>query len=38
LVCIFAMLQSELINWQYLLGFVAVGTLLYYINQYIKKE
>lgn len=38
LVCIFAMTQSELINWQYLLGFVAVGSVLYFINHRIKKK
>jgi len=31
-VCVFAMTQSELRNWQYLLSFVAVGTVLYFFN------
>ncbi|MBT5072165.1 MAG: amino acid permease [Kordiimonadaceae bacterium] len=38
LVCIFAMTQSELLNWQYLLGFVAVGSVLYFININLKKK
>ncbi len=37
-VCIFAMTQSELLNWQYLAGFVVVGTLLYFLNNHLKKR
>lgn len=36
-VCIFAMTQSELRNWIYLFSFVALGTLLYLLNNKIKK-
>lgn len=38
LVCLFAMTQSELLNWQYLLSFVAVGTFLYFLNEWLKKK
>lgn len=38
LVCVFAMTQSELLNWQYLAGFVALGTLLYFLNSVLKKR
>jgi len=37
-VCVFAMTQSELRNWQYLLSFVAVGTVLYFFNSYLKNK
>ncbi len=38
LVCVFAMTQSELLNWQYLISFVAVGTFLYFLNEFLKKK
>lgn len=38
LVCIFAMTQSDILNWQYLIGLVAVGTILYLINNRLKKR
>ena len=38
LVCIFAMTQSAILNWQYLIGLVAVGTILYFINNALKKR
>jgi basic amino acid/polyamine antiporter, APA family len=36
-VCIFAMSQSQILNWQYLIGFVALGTALYFLNEKLKK-
>lgn len=36
-VCIFAMTQSELRNWIYLFSFVALGSLLYFVNSRMKK-
>jgi basic amino acid/polyamine antiporter, APA family len=38
IVCLFAMTQSELLNWQYLLSFMAIGTVLYFLNEYLKKK
>ena len=37
LVCCYAMTNSQIINWQYLAGFVVVGTGLYFLNAYLKK-
>ncbi len=37
-VCVFAMTQSQTLNWQYLAGFVALGTLLYFVNNKLKKK
>lgn len=37
-VCIYAMFQALEINWQYLGVFVIVGTLLYFLNQFLKKK
>lgn len=36
-VCIFAMTQSQTLNWQYLIGFVVLGTALYYLKKQLKK-
>ena len=38
LVCLFAMTQAEPRNWIYLFGFIAVGSLLYFINSKLKKR
>lgn len=37
-VCIYAMFQALQINWNYLGGFVALGTVLYFLNEYLKKK
>lgn len=37
-VCVFAMTQTILLNWQYLAGFIAVGSVLYFINSRLKKR
>ncbi|MCC3862072.1 APC family permease [Pseudemcibacter aquimaris] len=36
-VCIFAMTQSELRNWYYLISFVGLGSFLYFLNTRMKK-
>ncbi len=38
LVCIYGMTNSQLLNWQYLISFVALGTVLYYLNEHLKKK
>jgi len=38
IVCIYAMTKALEINWQYLGGFVFVGTILYFLNEVLKKR
>ena len=38
LVCIYGMTNSQLLNWQYLISFVALGTVLYFLNEHLKKK
>lgn len=38
LVCIYGMTNSQLLNWQYLTGFVVLGTVLFFLNEHLKKK
>ncbi len=38
LVCIYGMTNSQWINWQYLISFVALGTVLYFLNEFLKRK
>lgn len=36
-VCVFAITQAEIKNWWYIGGFIALGSVLYFANAYLKK-
>ncbi|HPF47201.1 MAG: amino acid permease [Alphaproteobacteria bacterium] len=38
LVCFFAISQSELLSWKYLISFIVVGSFLYFMNERLKKK